>query len=309
MDKLKVGIIGLGNIAQSTYLPLLSVNEHVEIIGAFSPSVEKAKRLCAQYRITFYDEIASLIDAVDAVFVHSSTSTHYQIVKQALEKNKHVYVDKPLAETVEQAETLISLAKQKDLKLLVGFNRRFAPEYLKLKANVLQQDFQYLRVEKHRMGLSKQPIFDILLDDYIHLVDTVCWLANEALEIAHVNLQKTAQDELQFISVHYQGKQTKKKYLETISHRNAGTDLERISIIADNNYVITADFLTTTTIQNGITTTSAMRSLRQTDYHRRGFTGIVDEFVQAILENRTLKNSAIDGAYAQKLIEQLKAYI
>lgn len=307
--KVKIGIIGLGNIAQSTYLPLLSAYEKVEIVGAFSPNVEESRRICRQYRIPYFTTMESLVEQVDAVFVHSATVAHYEVVKYILNQSKHVYVDKPLVETIQEAEELLQLAEANGVKLMIGFNRRFAPAYQKLKEQLTHRDYQYLKIEKHRMGLTNQNCFDIILDDYIHLIDTICWLVGEELEISDVNLQQTAAGQLQFVSVIYQGKESKTAYLQTISHRNAGTDLESITLIRDNQYMTVNNFFEVTTITDGITAIQPPALLRKTDYYRRGFSNIVDEFIMAILENRSIQEFTVNGVYAQKIVEQLKKYI
>ena len=76
----------------------------MEFCRAFTPNAEKRKQICQQYRIQEFHSIETLASECDAIFVHSSTATHYEIVSELLKKGIDVYVDKPLAATVEQAE-------------------------------------------------------------------------------------------------------------------------------------------------------------------------------------------------------------
>jgi virulence factor len=96
--------------------------------GAWSPTREKAERICETWRIPYAASLQDLARECDAVFVHTSTATHYQVVSELLNAGVHVCVDKPLAENVQDAERLIELAARKKLTLMVGStaaSRRF----------------------------------------------------------------------------------------------------------------------------------------------------------------------------------------
>ena len=136
MRKLRVGIVGLGGIAQKVYLPILSQAKHWELVGAYTPNQQKNCLLCQQYRIVSFYSLDELAANCDVAFVHSSTATHHEIAEHLLRKGLHVYIDKPLAETQEQAESLVELAEKQQRTLMVGFNRRFAPIYQTIKAQM-----------------------------------------------------------------------------------------------------------------------------------------------------------------------------
>ncbi|MFP3700546.1 Gfo/Idh/MocA family oxidoreductase, partial [Burkholderia sp. SIMBA_013] len=92
------------------------------------------------------------------------TATHYEVVRALLLAGKDVCVDKPLAETLEQAEALVALAEKRQRKLMVAFNRRFAPRYQQLRAEMA--DAASLRIEKHRSdSVGPQDLRFTLLDD------------------------------------------------------------------------------------------------------------------------------------------------
>ncbi|CAJ0995761.1 Putative oxidoreductase YceM [Sodalis praecaptivus] len=182
---LRIGIIGLGGIAQKVYLPLLGAAARWHLVGAFSPNQSRARArararaLCDSYRIPCFARIDELAQQCDALFVHSSTESHFAVVSDLLKLGRHVYVDKPLAATLEQAEALLALATRQQRILMVGFNRRFALLYQRLK-----QDMQHvasLRMDKHHSdSVGPQDVRFTLLDDYLHVVDTALWLAGGA---------------------------------------------------------------------------------------------------------------------------------
>jgi len=107
---LRIGIVGLGGIAQKVYLPLLCQGQDWRVMGAFSPNQAKAQALCNSYRITCFPSLDALAQQCDAVFVHTSTATHFEVVALLLKRGIHVFVDKPLADNLERAEQLVSLA-------------------------------------------------------------------------------------------------------------------------------------------------------------------------------------------------------
>lgn len=111
MRKLRVGIVGLGGIAQKVYLPILSQAKHWELVGTYTPNQQKNCLLCQQYRLVAFFSLDELAANCDVVFIHSSTNTHYEIAEHMLRKGLHVYIDKPLADTLDQAEALVALAE------------------------------------------------------------------------------------------------------------------------------------------------------------------------------------------------------
>ena len=177
MKKLRVGVVGLGGIAQKAWLPVLGAATDWTLQGAWSPTREKAERICETWRMPYAASLQDLARDCDAVFVHTSTATHYQVVSELLNAGVHVCVDKPLAENIQDAERLIELAARKKLTLMVGFNRRFAPLYQQLKAR--SGGLASLRMDKHRTdSVGPNDLRFTLLDDYLHVVDTALWLTN-----------------------------------------------------------------------------------------------------------------------------------
>jgi virulence factor len=131
--KLRIGVVGLGGIAQKAWLPVLGAADDWTLQAAWSPGKEKALRICETWRIPYADSLEQLAAQCDAVFVHTSTASHFEVVSRLLNAGVHVCVDKPLADKLNEAESLVELAARRKLTLMVGFNRRFAPLYRELK--------------------------------------------------------------------------------------------------------------------------------------------------------------------------------
>jgi virulence factor len=184
-DRLKVGVIGLGDIARKAYLPVLAARPDLEL-HLLTRDRAALDRDGDAYRIPHrHDSLDDLLDAdVAAAFVHAATVAHAPLVTGLLDAGRHVYVDKPLDDSYGGAERLVRLARQRDRSLMVGFNRRFAPLYAALRE--LPRDV--VLMEKNRASLPAPPRA-VVFDDFIHVVDTIRFLAPGRVEEADVQVK------------------------------------------------------------------------------------------------------------------------
>ncbi|MEU4153078.1 Gfo/Idh/MocA family oxidoreductase [Streptomyces sp. NPDC026659] len=171
---MKVGCIGLGDIARKAYLPVLGTLPGVDLhlqtrTPATLTAVADSLHLPEERR---HESLDSLLDAgLDAAFVHAPTAVHPEIVTRLLEAGVPTYVDKPLAYELADAERLVALAEERGVSLFVGFNRRYAPAY----AQCLEHPRELIILQKNRVGLPEEPR-SMVLDDFIHVVDTLRFL-------------------------------------------------------------------------------------------------------------------------------------
>lgn len=172
---MKVGCIGLGDIAQKAYLPVLGTLADVDLhLHTRTPAtlerVADGLHLPAGRRHTDLDSL--LAQNLDAAFVHAPTPAHPEIVTRLLEAGVPTYVDKPLAYRFGDSERLVMLAEERHLSLAVGFNRRFAPGY----TQCADHPRELILMQKNRIGLPEEARTAVL-DDFIHVVDTLRYLA------------------------------------------------------------------------------------------------------------------------------------
>ncbi|MFJ5533212.1 Gfo/Idh/MocA family protein [Streptomyces sp. NPDC093261] len=171
---MKLGCIGLGDIAQKAYLPVLGVQPEVELhLQTRTPSTlhRVADSLHLPERQRHADLDALLDQHLDAAFVHAPTVAHPEIVARLLEAGIPTYVDKPLAYELAESERLVRLAEKRNVGLAVGFNRRYAPGY----AQCADHPRELILLQKNRVGLPEEPR-TMILDDFIHVVDTLRFL-------------------------------------------------------------------------------------------------------------------------------------
>ncbi|MEU6780841.1 Gfo/Idh/MocA family oxidoreductase [Nonomuraea angiospora] len=170
---MKIAVIGLGDIAEKAYLPVLAAQPALDL-HLCTRNQARLDRLGDTYRIagrsTSVDEVIKA--GADAAFVHAATEAHPQIVEPLLKAGIHVYVDKPIAYTLQDSERLVRLAETEGRSLMVGFNRRYAPGYAGLAAHPRH----LVLMEKNRDNQPDEPR-RVIFDDFIHVVDTLRFLA------------------------------------------------------------------------------------------------------------------------------------
>jgi virulence factor len=176
----KVGCIGLGDIAEKAYLPVLGLRPGLEL-HLQTRTASTLDRIADTYRIPGpqrHATLDSLLAAgLDAAFVHAATAAHPMLVTRLLEAGVPVYVDKPLAYDLADSERLVRLARERGVSLMVGFNRRYAPGYVQCADHARD----LVLMQKNRVGLAEDAR-TLVLDDFIHVVDTLRFLAPGAVE-------------------------------------------------------------------------------------------------------------------------------
>lgn len=179
-QKLKIAIIGVGNLGQHHTRIYLSLKDKVEIVGVVDTNESALEKVCKMYHVSGYKNYEDVLDKVDAVSLVVPTSLHYRIGKEILASKKHLLIEKPITTTVEEAEELISIAEKNDLILQVGHVERFNPVVSAVKNYIYSPEF----IESYRLGIFDKRVADVgvVLDLMIHDIDIVLYLVNSKLE-------------------------------------------------------------------------------------------------------------------------------
>lgn len=167
---LKIGVFGAGHLG-SIHIQQWKEIPGIELCGFYDPDDIKADKASAQYHIPRYDTIETLIEAADALDIVSITTTHYEIAKKCLLAGKHVFIEKPLAHTIQEAQELVKLVKEANVKCQVGHVERYNPAFLALDKIALHPMF----IESHRLAQFNPRGTDVavILDLMIHDIDIV----------------------------------------------------------------------------------------------------------------------------------------
>ena len=168
---LKIGLLGAGHLGK-IHIKCLQLTEGIyDFVGFYDPDEENAQQVAQQFDIQAFSSFEMLLNAVDIVDIVTPTTTHFMLAKQTIEAGKHVFIEKPLTHTLQEAETLVALAKKHDVKVQVGHVERFNPALLSLKDMPLHPMF----IEAHRLATFNPRGTDVsvVLDLMIHDLDIV----------------------------------------------------------------------------------------------------------------------------------------
>lgn len=181
LNNFRIGILGGWDIARKAYFPILPSWPRVEVVGVFSRTEktvnEVANRWHIDYRTTSIDEL--IAKGIDAAFVLTSTDSHYFLVEKLLKAGIDVFVEKPATQSSEQTRQLASLAAQTKRILMVAFNRRYAPLYVKAKEIWGNRPIHKCIIQKHRSGTKERDLEQTYLDDTIHQIDLLRFFCGE----------------------------------------------------------------------------------------------------------------------------------
>lgn len=177
--KLKAGVLGAGHLGK-IHIKLLIQSEEYDLVGFYDPNPENSAAVSKEYGIQSFDSIESLIDAVDMVDIVTPTLSHYDCAVQALRKSKHIFIEKPITNTVAEAEELIRLAKEAGVKAQVGHVERFNPAFTTARPFINQPMF----IETHRLAQFNPRGTDVpvVLDLMIHDLDIVLSIVNSPVK-------------------------------------------------------------------------------------------------------------------------------
>ena len=181
---IKVGVIGAGHLGKF-HLNNWAVIEGVTLTGFCDTDDDNAKLVSEKYNIPRFEDAEVLIDACDAVDIVAPTTSHFELCEAAIKKGKHVFVEKPLANTMDEARELVKLAKEANIKFQVGHVERFNPAFLALKEYTLQPMF----IEVHRLAQFNPRGTDVsvILDLMIHDIDIILSLVKSNVNYISAN--------------------------------------------------------------------------------------------------------------------------
>ena len=141
---LKAGVLGAGHLGK-IHLKLLKQSENYNLIGFYDADETNGKKVEAEFGYKFFNSIDALIDAVDVVDIVTPTLSHYECAKKAIAKGKHIFIEKPITNTVEEAEHIRELLATHNLRGQVGHVERFNPAFLAVKDEIKSPMF----IESH----------------------------------------------------------------------------------------------------------------------------------------------------------------
>ncbi|HUH25249.1 MAG TPA: Gfo/Idh/MocA family oxidoreductase [Flavobacterium sp.] len=179
---LKIGVLGAGHLGK-IHLKLLNQSSKYDLIGFYDPCKENAVKVAAEFGYKPFDSIQELIDVVDVVDIVTPTLSHYDCAVQAIKSKKHIFLEKPISNTVEEAEEIIALCKEYQVKGQVGHVERFNPAFKAVKDKIHNPMF----IETHRLAEFNPRGTDVpvVLDLMIHDIDAILSVVKSPVKEIH----------------------------------------------------------------------------------------------------------------------------
>ena len=181
---LKAGVLGAGHLGK-IHLKLLQQSSKYELVGFYDPIETHAKQVAAEFGYQFIESIDELIDAVDVIDIVTPTLNHFDCAQKAIEKGKHIFIEKPITKTLEEAEKLRDLVAKHKVRGQVGHVERFNPAFTAVNSMIENPMF----IECHRLAEFNPRGTDVpvVLDLMIHDIDIILSVVNSEVKEIHAS--------------------------------------------------------------------------------------------------------------------------
>lgn len=167
---LKIGVLGAGHLGK-IHLKLLKEISDFELVGFFDPDTKVATEVSETLKVKSFESMDALIDAVDVADIVTPTLHHYECASKAIKKSKHIFIEKPITSTIEEAKSLMALALEANVMVQVGHVERFNPAFAAALTHLDNPMF----IETHRLAQFNPRGTDVsvILDLMIHDLDII----------------------------------------------------------------------------------------------------------------------------------------
>ncbi len=234
---IKIGIIGLGRLGSQHLERLLEI-EYFTVVGCFDTDLNLLKQISIDYDVAIFDDVDELMDKCDAVDIITPASSHYYYAEKAIKKGKHVFVEKPITNDLEEAKTMVELVCEAGIKFQVGHIERFNPAFLALQ----QQHMNPMLIEAHRLSYFDVRGTDVsvVLDLMIHDIDIV-------LSLVKTNIKSISASGVAVLSDHIDIANARIEFdngcVANLTASRAATQKMRKMLFFEKDNHITLDFL------------------------------------------------------------------
>ncbi|MGP6140134.1 MULTISPECIES: Gfo/Idh/MocA family protein [unclassified Jeotgalibaca] len=301
---LKIAVIGIGNIAQKAYLPVISQMRSDIEWHLVTRNQQVLNDVGQAYGFRHLHQSIEALEGIelDAAFVHNATHVHYETIKFLLKKGVHVYVDKPISENLAESKELLALAEEKRVLLTVGFNRRFAPMVKKLKDI---PDKKMIFIQKDRVNNDEEVRFAIY-DLFIHILDTALYLLDDPIiasqsriteedgKLKRVWLCLETEQTTAIVSMNYEaGAKQEKIEVQSLAGIHRVTDLTELQILEKNRAITESFGDWTGTLE------------------KRGFAPLIESFIEGVstgINPVSLSSSEKTHELCEKIVQEHLAF-
>lgn len=203
MEKVRIGIAGVGHLGK-LHLKNLLEQKNAICSGIFDIDQQKAQQIAEEFKVQAFSSLDELFKFSDGLIIATTTSNHYEVGKLALENNLHIFIEKPITSTIEEADELIQLAKKRNRFIQVGHIERFNPAILSLEKYELSPMF----IQSDRLSQFNPRGTDVavVLDLMIHDIDIILHLVKSEVEKIDANGVAVVSDSIDIANARIQFK-------------------------------------------------------------------------------------------------------
>jgi len=172
---LKIGLFGVGHLGKIHAKLINELSNEFEFVGFFDPSDENADKVISSHQLKRFTNIDDLLQAVDCIDIVTPTLSHFEIASKALRLSKHVFIEKPITQTIDEAKKLVKLAEEAGVTVQVGHVERFNPAFIAAEKHIDTPLF----IETHRLaqynprGTDVPVVLDLMIHDLDIILSTV----------------------------------------------------------------------------------------------------------------------------------------
>ena len=238
MAKIRVGVVGTGHLGKfhSKVYATIKQKTGLDFVGVCDINEKAGKEVAKKYDTEYFSDYTDLIDRVDAVSIVVPTIAHHKVAKDFILAGKHVLIEKPMAKTLEEAEELTALAKQKGVIIQVGHIERFNSAVRAVEPYIDKPRF----IECHRLGSVKKKgrIKDVgvVLDLMIHDIDIILGLVKSKVKNIEAVGISTISDHVDLANVRLTFQNN--VIADITASRVTKEETRKIRIFQDNSYIL-----------------------------------------------------------------------
>lgn len=299
-----LGVVGLGGIARKAHLPVLTQHPGVQIVALCSRTGRGVDELAAQYRLHLQARTFAELLALRprAAYLLSATVAHPEQAIALMEAGIDVFMEKPLAQTLAEAEAIAAAAGRTGRLLMVGFNRRFAPAYRRARALFAGagKPIEHVVIQKHRNGGGNRwPLRFYVTDDTIHIIDLARFFAGD-LQL------RAARTRVGLVAAQLEaGGGTVVQLSQSFS---VGAAAERVELYGGGLTVIVEEMERLVVREGGAERVEPLFGSWTPTLEKRGIGPELEHFLACLREGSAPETSAAEALATQRLAEEILLY-
>ncbi len=311
METYRLGIVGAGHMGK-IHARILKDIPQVEIVGIADIDLRAASRLASEHSANYYTHWEEMLPEIDIIFVATPNTFHTDVVLAALERDIHVFCEKPMAATLEDARRVYEAANSSRGRYQLGFNKRFTPVYRTLKELIVQGFKLYSAHIKRNRGELQDPFWvsdrkitgGFLNESTVHLLDLSMWLFGDVVRFVCWG-KKDCYHEYDDFHILFEFSSGLVASFTSCAHSSWVFPFESIEVYGEHSSIITEE-MERITHSPGIKEEVIRRDFSHLDPEDKwGYRAEDIAFIEAIVNDLEPAVSQKDGLRSAELVEAL----